>query len=182
MPKAPSPIQQAPTPAAPSPIQKAPTPAPSPVAAPSPIRKIEKRQSTPIEKAPTLSPHKPTAAEVAAADATLARMEAELAAQIRKAAAPATPHVVTGPQKPRQPHSKDAPVATPQKAGLFTAPPNTPADRCDAVVARTALRHAELMTRLQHLGKRRGVKANPGPRPRPPGGPTHKPYEFRESR
>ena len=38
------------------------------------------------------------------------------------------------------------------------------------------------MTRLQHLGKRRGVKANPGPRPRPPGGPTHKPYEFRESR
>ena len=25
-------------------------------------------------------------------------------------------------------------------------------DRCDAVVARTALRHAELMTRLQHLG------------------------------
>ena len=31
-------------------------------------------------------------------------------------------------------------MATPQKAGLFTAPPNTPADRCDAVVARTALR------------------------------------------
>ena len=76
--KAPSPIQQeaptpaAPTPAAPSPIQKAPTPAPSPVAEPSPIRKIEKRQSTPIEKAPSLSPHKPTSDEIAAADATRA--------------------------------------------------------------------------------------------------------------
>ena len=83
---------------------------------------------------------------------------------------------------PRQPHSKDAPVATPQKAGLFTAPPNTPADRCDAVVARGAAPRRAHDAPATFRGKRRGVAANPGPRPRPPGGPTHKPYEFRESR
>ena len=98
-----SPVEKAPTaaptPVAPSPIQKAPTPAPSPVAEPSPIRKIEKRQSTPIEKAPTLSPHKPTAADIAAADATLARMEAELAAQIRKAASHRSAGVLGGAVK-----------------------------------------------------------------------------------
>ena len=145
---------KAPTPAAPSASPKAPTP----VAGSSTIRKIElriaptpanrrRRRTSPLQMRP-----RPTRRSRAWRPSS--RPRSGRRRRPRRRTSSLDPKTAATTFKRRA--GGDAAEGRP-----LHSPANTPADRCDAVVARTALRHAELMTRLQHLGKRRGVAANP---------------------